>query len=331
MKELQASVAAAINIEPPEPVKLRRVSVGSLLMTALILIAANALFTQLAGIDYEAVWMVIEDASWLGLLVAYPIAHLMFIPEASGMMAAVGMPLPMRPLVVLQVAARFIGLAVPSAVGRVAMNTAFLVKFGVSRTVAVVQGAVDGISGFAVEAGILLLALVFSDQSFDLGGDLDWQLILLIAVGLSVIGGLLIFLVERVGRVVLPVLKSALGTVTAVLKEPRRALTLLGSNFLARLTLGFTLWLILRSIGIDDVSIPLALTVAVATNLLAGLVPVPGGVGIAEAVMTSWLVLVGVPETSAFAATVVYRMWTFYLPAIEGFLAMRWLEERDYL
>ena len=331
MKELQASVAAAINIEPPEPVKLRRVSVGSLLMTALILIAANALFTQLAGIDYEAVWMVIEDASWLGLLVAYPIAHLMFIPEASGMMAAVGMPLPMRPLVVLQVAARFIGLAVPSAVGRVAMNTAFLVKFGVNRTVAVVQGAVDGISGFAVEAGILLVALVFSDQSFDLGGDLDWQLILLIAVGLSVIGGLLIFLVERVRRVVLPVLKSALGTVTAVLKEPRRALMLLGSNFLARLTLGFTLWLILRSIGIDNVSIPLALTVAVATNLLAGLVPVPGGVGIAEAVMTSWLVLVGVPETSAFAATVVYRMWTFYLPAIEGFLAMRWLEERDYL
>jgi len=237
----------------------------------------------------------------------------------------------MRPLVILQLAARFIGLAVPSAAGRVAMNSAFLVKFGVNRTVAVVQGAVDGLSGFVVEAGILVVALVFSDQSFDLGGDTDWQLILLVAAGVAVVAGLLVFLVERLRRLVLPTLKQALGSVTSVLKEPRRALMLVASNFLARLILGFTLWIILRSVGVDDVSIPAALTVTVATNLLAGLVPVPGGVGIAEAVMTSWLVLVGVPETEAFATTVVYRMWTFYIPAVEGFFAMRWLEKRDYL
>ena len=94
--------------------------------------------------------------------------------------------------------------------------------------------------------------------------------------------------------------------------------------------LAVALWLILRSIGIE-LSVALVLVVTVATNLLAGLVPIPGGIGIAEAVLTSWLVLVGVPETSAFAATVVYRMWTFYLPAVEGFFAMRWLERRDYL
>ena len=129
----------------------------------------------------------------------------------------------------------------------------------------------------------------------------------------------------------MPVLKEALGSVTSVLSEPRRALTLLASNFLGRLALGFTLWIILRAVGVDDISIPVALTVTVATNLLAGLVPVPGGVGIAEAVMTSWLVLVGVPEAEAFAATVVFRMWTFYVPAMEGFFAMRWLESRDYL
>jgi uncharacterized protein (TIRG00374 family) len=285
----------------------------------------------LAGIDYTAVWSVIAEGSWLALLLAYPVAHLAFIPEATGMMAAVGRPLPMRPLVILQLAARFIGMAVPSAAGRVAMNSAFLIKFGVSRTVAVVQGAVDGISGFFVEVAILLLALALSDGSFRLGGDTDWQRILAIAVGIAVVGGALIFLIERVRRVVLPVIKEALGTVGAVLKEPRRAMTLLTSNFLARLAFGFTLWIILRAIGVDNVSIPLALLVTVATNLLAGLVPIPGGVGVAEAVMSAWLVLVGVPEASAFAATVVYRMWTFYLPAVEGFFAMRWLKERDYL
>jgi uncharacterized protein (TIRG00374 family) len=77
--------------------------------------------------------------------------------------------------------------------------------------------------------------------------------------------------------------------------------------------------------------VALVLVVTIATNLLAGLVPIPGGIGIAEAVMISWLVLVGVPEEAAFAAPIVYRSWTFYVPAIEGFFAMRWLERYDYL
>jgi uncharacterized membrane protein YbhN (UPF0104 family) len=47
--------------------------------------------------------------------------------------------------------------------------------------------------------------------------------------------------------------------------------------------------------------------------------------------MTGMLTLAGVPEASAFAATVTYRMITFYLPAVEGFFAMKWLEARDYL
>jgi hypothetical protein len=57
-------------------------------------------------------------------------------------------------------------------------------------------------------------------------------------------------------------------------------------------------------------SVALVLVVTIATNLLVGLVPIPGGFGIAEAVMISWLVLVGVPEEAAFAATIVYRLWT---------------------
>jgi uncharacterized protein (TIRG00374 family) len=69
----------------------------------------------------------------------------------------------------------------------------------------------------------------------------------------------------------------------------------------------------------------------VATFLLQGLVPIPGGVGVAEAVMTSFLVALGVEETVAFAATVTYRVITFYLPAFEGLFAMRWLERNDYL
>ena len=59
--------------------------------------------------------------------------------------------------------------------------------------------------------------------------------------------------------------------------------------------------------------------------------PIPGGIGVAEAVLTSFLVLAGLDQDSAFAAAIVFRMATFYIPAGEGFFATRWLEAGDYI
>jgi uncharacterized protein (TIRG00374 family) len=91
-------------------------------------------------------------------------------------------------------------------------------------------------------------------------------------------------------------------------------------------TLYLTLWAAHAQIAFG-----LALVAVVATSLLQGLVPIPGGIGVTEAVMTGFLVALGVDESVAFAATIAYRAITFYLPALEGFFAMRWLERNKYL
>ncbi|HET7846215.1 MAG TPA: lysylphosphatidylglycerol synthase domain-containing protein, partial [Acidimicrobiia bacterium] len=66
------------------------------------------------------------------------------------------------------------------------------------------------------------------------------------------------------------------------------------------------------------------------TSLFAGFMPIPGGVGVAEAAMTAILVAFGVDESAALAVTASYRVITFYLPALEGFFGTRWLERHDY-
>ena len=105
--------------------------------------------------------------------------------EATAMLFATGYPIPMKPLVVLQLAVKWIGLAVPSAAGRIGLNTLFLRKYGVPPTIAVTQGAIDGFSGFVVEAMILLIAFIASDVTLDIEtGDVRWGLILGIVVGL---------------------------------------------------------------------------------------------------------------------------------------------------
>jgi len=59
--------------------------------------------------------------------------------------------------------------------------------------------------------------------------------------------------------------------------------------------------------------------------------PVPGGLGVYEGALTGGLVLIGIPDEVALAATLTYRMVTFYLPPIWGWYAMRTLKQEEYL
>lgn len=329
--DLRDAVAVATDIELPEPAKLRRVRPKDLITPALSLIAAYALLGMLTDIDFAAVWDVMQNAVWVWVLVGFIIGQTAFFFDATGMLFATGYPLPLKPLVILQVSVKWIGLAIPSAAGRVTMNSLFLKKYGVEPTLAVTQGALDGLAGFATEAGILLVALIASDVALDLGtSDINWPA-LLIVIAVLIVGTVVAILrIRRLHDLVVPVISDAWKMLWSLLKDPTRALGLLGSNLASRTILAVTLWFILQAIG-APLPLVTALVATVATNLLAGLVPVPGGIGVAEAVLTSILMLAGLGADEAFAAAVVFRIATFYIPAGEGFFAMRWLETNGHL
>ena len=333
MSSLSSKVTEVTESEVPDPVKLRRVTARNLIMAALLLLVAWALIPLFTSVDYAEIWAVLESADWPLLILALIVGHTQFFPQATATMCAVQIKLPFWPLLILQTASQFISLAIPSAAGRVAMNTAFLTKFGLTVPVALVQGSIDGFSGFLVQAAILILVLVVGDV--DLGLDIDpaevpWLLILgvvtLVAIGLVVAVLKIKVLRERV----VPVIKEAWGALKVVLHQPSRAFGLLGSNFVYWNVLGITLWLALQAVG-NDLNYGSALFVAAGTNLLAGFMPIPGGVGVAEATMTALLVTFGVDQSTAFAVTVSYRVITFYLPALEGFFGARWLGKHGYV
>ena len=331
IRALREAVAASTDTELPAPAKLRRVQIKDLIMPALSLVAAYALLSMLTDIDFVAVWDVMQTATWVWVLVGFVVGQAVFIFEASSMLFATGHGLPLRPLTILQVSVKWIGLAVPSAAGRVAMNTLFLRKFGVEPTIAVTQGALDGLAGFAVEALILLIAFLAADLELDVDtAQVDWGVILFIVV-VIVVGSLIVITrISKVREKVVPVIRDAWDLLMGILKDPIRTLGLVGSNVAARTILAIVLWFILQAIG-TPLPLVTTLVATVATNLLAGLVPIPGGIGVAEAVLTSLLVFAGLNPEEAFAAAIVFRISTFYIPAAEGFFAMRWLERADYL
>jgi len=329
--EVHDEVARVTATEAGEQVQIRRVRGKNLLMVGVSLFAVYFLLSLLSDIDFVAVWDELQGAEWPFIVAAFVVGQVVYFPEATAMLAAVGYPIPLRPVVILQSAIKFISLAVPSSAGRIAMTAAFLRKYGVSFTSAFVQGSIDTMSGLGVEVSILLLA--FASGGLTLGldtGETEWGPILLVLIGLVL---LVIYLIRRVQRLrdwVLPILGEASVAFRDVLQDPKRALGLLASNFGSRFVLALSMWLILASL---DVSLGIwsVLTATVATGLLGGIVPIPGGVGVSEAALTAFLVLFGVEETTAFAAAVIYRMATFYIPSGAGFFSMRWLEKNGYV
>ena len=330
---LSAKVAGLTGAEMPEPVKLRRVSGRSVVMAVLLFLIASALISAFTNVDFAEIWTVLQAANWGLIVLALIFGHTQFFPQATATMFAVPAKLPFWPLLTLQTASQFISLAIPSAAGRVAMNAAFLIKFGVSATVAVAQGAIDSFSGFLVQVAIMIIVLIGGDFDLDLtidAAEVPWLLILG-AVVIVVLGSVFAVLrIEAVRKRVVPVVSQAWGALMVVLRQPSRAIGLFVSNFVYWNVLGITLWLTLQALGVS-LSYGSTLFAAAGTSLLAGFMPVPGGVGVAEATMTALLVTFGVDESTAFAATFTYRIITFYLPALEGFFGTRWLERNEYI
>lgn len=340
LADLRSEVASATESQIPEPVKLRRLGIRQIVTLVLVLMFLSALIPLLTGIDYSEVWSALANATWWLALLSVLVGQVAFIPMGTAMMSAVGRPIPLRPMTVLQPAVAFISFAVPGMAGRVTMEGAFLYKYGVAPTVSVTKGAVDAFSGFLVQAVILILAFLTgaltvaqpasSSSSDGSGSDgVSWGIIALV-VGLAVATVVVVIKVKKVHDRVVPEVSKAWEALAEVLRSPRLALGLLGSQLAVQLLWGLALWLALVALGVH-LSLISCTAVVVATALLQGLVPVPGGIGVSEAVMSAFLAPLGVSAEVAIGATVIWRVATFYLPATEGFFAAKYLQKRGYL
>ena len=331
--ELTEALVTTLDTAAPEPVELRRIPPRTLVTTALGTLAAMSLIPALAGIDLASVANQLGGASWTLLLLAWVIGQAVFVTEATSMSFATPAMLPFRPLIILQVAAKLIGIATPGVTGQIAANATFLSRFGVAPAASLTQGTMDAVAGVVVEVVVLTVAFTFSD--LDLGVDIAGtelalgRLTVLLAV-VVVAGAVVVLRLPRARAWVRGVVATMWEAVRAVVGEPNRALGLLGGNLATRVVRALVLWLVLRSLG-EGLGLGVALVVVIATGLLQAVVPVPGGIGVAEAVMTGFLVVLGVEEAAAFAATVTYRGIVFYLPILQGGVALRWLTRHGFL
>ena len=333
LKDLRAAVANATGQEVPDLAPLRRVRPKDLLMTAALAFAAYLLISQLANIGFGTIIDQLAEAEPAWLIVALLLAQATFIGNGISVRGAVVEPLPLLPCVVLQSAMKFINLTVPSSAGRIGMNIRFLQRNGVSTSHAVAAGAADDASETIVQIALFLLAIPFVRVEVDTGqfggGGPDTRLLVAIGVVLLV-SAVLIWRVPKLRDKVLPPIRSALSSLWAVIRDRRKRLELFGGTVIAEMLYVLALGATCLAYGIN-LNLAQLIFINMSAAVLSSLVPVPGGIGAAEAALAAGLIAMGVDESVAFTIAITQRLWTFYLPPIWGYASLQWLTRKGYV
>ena len=322
-----------VGAEEQPLVKLRRVTWGSLLNLALLALAAYSLIGLFSDLDLETFAEELADASWWWLVFALLLAQLPRIPGAVSTLGSLAQPLPFGPLLVLQYAITYVNLAIPSTAARVATNVRFFQRFGVRPVAAMSAGVIDSVAGFAVQIVLLVTLLFVADVDFEV--DLDPETlsglitIALIVIAVIVVAAVVSLAIPAVRRRVVGALRPAV-VALGVLRSPTKVVQLVVGNLANQVLFAVALGACVRGFG-EDVSLSQLIVINTLVSLFAGLMPIPGGIGVTEAGLTLGLTTVGMTSETAFAAALAYRFGTFYLPPIWGWFCYRWLVRKRYL
>ncbi|MGI9601690.1 MAG: lysylphosphatidylglycerol synthase domain-containing protein, partial [Acidimicrobiales bacterium] len=298
--DLRKQTAAALDADLPPVEQLTRVTWQSVLMVVFIGFAASTLISGLAEVGFDTIADTLADARWALVLIALVLANATNYTDAISVAAVAPKPVPVGVTTVEQFAIGFVNIAVPSAAGRVATNARYFQKFGISAVTATTTGAITGFIGFIAQTILIVITILAGKGSIDLsqleGGG---GVIRLFAAAIA------IFVVAVIVVAAVPSLRhwawhkiekpmAQISEAFAMVRDPRTAVRTLVGALGTELLFGAGLAMCVLAVG-GSVSFGEAIFINVTVSLFAGLMPVPGGVGVSEAGLSAGLTAVGVP------------------------------------
>ena len=221
----------------------------------------------------------------------------------------------------------------PGSAGSIALNTRFLQRQGAATGEALAASPIAGLSQTIVQLLLVVCLLPFVRFRLDtsqLSGAVPSGTF--VAVIFAVLAGVIgaVLLIPALRNRVLPQIKSAFRNLWNVARSGHKLVQLFGGALASEVLFALTLDAACRAYGVH-LALSQLILVNVVASTLASLVPVPGGIGAAEAALAGGLVAMGIPESTAFAVALTHRLCTYYTPPIWGYFSLRWLRRTGHV
>ena len=115
-------------------------------------------------------------------------------------------------------------------------------------------------------------------------------------------------------------LQTTIRQLTSVRLSPLRMVIVFAWSFINWVTDVICLYAAMRAVGAEDVTVNTVLMAFVFSKVAGFIQATPGGVGPVEAVLTGTLIASGMVGTDAVATVLIYRLVSFILPAVVGWI-----------
>jgi glycosyltransferase 2 family protein len=292
--------------------------------------AAYILLPELEGLSQALGTLEAADARWL--LAGAGVVALRYVMAVVSLQMAVGRPIPFGPTLLVQVSASFIGRLTPEGVGWLVLNQRYLERLGIGRASALAAITLKVLAGGVMRLAITAAVAAMAGASglFQVQIPNAWPYLSLIVLGVvALVATLRSVLGPVIARVMAPVLAGG-KDLLRIFRQPVRAVVLLGAS--AALTVANALALMagLMAFGVDA-SLVQVFAVYLGATAVAAASPTPGNLGAVEVALSAGLTAIGIASAPAVAAVVIYRLLTFWLPLLPGFIAFRYLQHRQHI
>ena len=315
-----------------ELARIQRVRPRTLLTIAALTGAFYFILPQLAQVGSS--WHAIQSAQWEWVPVVIAMSALTYLASAVSLLGGVPGRVPFWPTVLTQAASSFINRVSPANVGGMALNARFLQKSGVEPAAGVAAVGLSALAGAVVHGILLLVFFVWASRGLAHAFKLpsSSKLLLILAVLAALVG---ILLATRRGRrfaatQVLKALRSASASLRRVAASPVKLALLVGGSAMVTLAyiggLAASVQAFGGGVGFAEIG-----AVYMAASAIAAASPTPGGLGAIEAALVAGLTGVGLSPGAAVSSVLTYRLATYWLPVVPGWVSLSFLQRRNYV
>jgi len=255
---------------------------------------------------------------------------LTYIAAAVALTAASGRPLPFVPTVEAQLASSFANRLAPGSVGGLGVNARYLQIQGCPTGEAGAALALNGLAGVMVHVTALVIAGIAAqgDASEHFHKPKNWELVAGFALLLVIV--VIIRRLPRLQSHILPALKDAWTRLRDVVRRPKQAAVLFGGAAGVTASYTVTFWFSCVAFHLH-ISPAQAAAVYLGGAVVSAAAPTPGGLGAMEAALVAGLTHVGVFGGRAVPAVLTFRLLTYWLPILPGYLSLRHLRHANLL
>jgi undecaprenyl-diphosphatase len=301
-------------------------------MIAVLAGAFYFLLPQLANVSNA--WKAFRSASFGWIPVVIALSGVTYVGAALGLMGTVPQRLKFLPTLLAQVAGSFVNRVTPASIGSMVLNGRYLQKSGVDSATSVAGVGLNSVVGAIVHILLIVVFFVWSGSQIGRAFKLPSgsKMLVVVAVLFAIAG---IVMATRWGRKKLlhPLvngLRSAVHNLGRVSRSPLKLALLFGGSTMVTLAYILALDASIVALG-AHVGIAKVGAVYLAASAVASAAPTPGNLGALEAALVAGLTGVGVPGPDAVAGVLTYRLATYWLPVLPGWIAWHLIQRLEYV